>query len=177
MSLVSKLSPNLLSLHGRKITVTAIILLQVTCNLPLRLAPFKPEWTHLSDLKLAHPDFGQPDQIDVLLGVDVFVQVMCQGQQIGVPGSASAFEMDFGWVLAGRASICASSIHITSHRTSVITTGYHDLQRFWEIEELANNISSLAQEERMFVKHFKQNHSHAKSDRFFVPLPKKPHAN
>ena len=51
----------------------------VTCDLPLQQIPFKPEWMHLSDLTLADPDFGQLDQIDLLLGIDVFAQVICHG--------------------------------------------------------------------------------------------------
>ena len=70
---------------------------RVTCDLPL-------QWTRLSDLTLANPDFGQPDRIDVLLGIDIFVDVMCQGRQMGTSGSPSAFETNFGWVLAGETS-------------------------------------------------------------------------
>ena len=116
------------------------------------------------------------DQIDILLGVDVFIQVMHQGRWMGVPGCPSAFETDFGWVLAGGASICASNISITSHHASVVITGDQILQRFWEIEEPPSNISSLSQEERMVVQNFQQNCSCTETGQFPVPLPKKPHA-
>ena len=72
---------------------------RVTCDLPLQSIP---EWTHLSDLTLADPDSGQPDRIDVLLGIDIFVDVMRQGRRMGTSGSPSAFETEFGWVLALR---------------------------------------------------------------------------
>ena len=36
---------------------------------------FKRGWKHLMGLPLANPEFGHPDRIDVLLGVDVFIDV------------------------------------------------------------------------------------------------------
>ena len=59
-----------------EIDVTAIIMPRVTCDLPLQPILFKPEWTHLSDLSLADPNFGQPGRIDILLGVDIFTQIL-----------------------------------------------------------------------------------------------------
>ena len=40
----------------------------------------------------------QPTWIDILLGVDVFVNALLHGRRFGPPGSPIAFEMDFGWV-------------------------------------------------------------------------------
>ena len=76
----------------KKINVTAIIVQCVTCDLPLHLVPF--------DMHLTNPTFGHPGRINILLGVDVFTQVLLQGRQIGPPGSPVAFETVFGWVLA-----------------------------------------------------------------------------
>ena len=98
--------------------VTAVIMPRVTCDLPLQPTPFKPEWTHLSDLTLADPDFGVPGRIDLLLGIDVFTQVIRQGRRTGVPGSPSAFETMFGWVLAGETNICMSNLSVVSYHTS-----------------------------------------------------------
>ena len=85
--------------------MNAVIIPRVTCDLPCQPVPFKTEWSHLADLALADPDFGQPGKIDLLLGVEVFSEVMRQGRRSGMPGSPSAFETDFGWVLAGETSM------------------------------------------------------------------------
>ena len=71
----------------KEIHVNAAIVPRVTCDLPSQKVPFKAEWSHLSDLTLADPDFGRPGKIDLLLGVDVFCQVMRQGRRSGTPGS------------------------------------------------------------------------------------------
>ena len=82
--------------------VTAVIVPRVTCDLPLHPVPFDPTWNHLADIPLAGPEFGRPGRIDILLGVDVFVDTLLDGRRIGPPGSPIALETEFGWVLAGR---------------------------------------------------------------------------
>ena len=133
----------------REIPLNAAIMPRVTCNLPLQQTQFKPEWTHLSDLTLADPDFGQPDQIDLLLGIDVFSQVICHSRWRGPPGSPSAFETKFGWVLAGETTSLVSHTSfqciVTNH--SAIETRDEILQRFWKTEERPGDQSNLSVEE------------------------------
>ena len=118
-------SPLLLSLHcrnlprGSGVNMHAAIVPRVTCDLPTQHIPFKAEWNHLTDLTLADPDFGRPGKIDLLLGVDVFSQVVRQGRRSGVPGSPSAFETEFGCVLAGETNTCVSHLSLTSYHTAV----------------------------------------------------------
>lgn len=79
-----------------KIDLTAIVLPKVTCNLPVNPVPFDHSWTHLSGLSLADPTFGEPRRVDLLLGVDVFVNVLHDGQRTGPAGSPVAIETAFG---------------------------------------------------------------------------------
>ena len=60
---------------------------QVTHELPLRLILFKTEWDHLTDLQLADPEFGSPGWIDLLLGIDAFVNVLLTGRRYRKPGT------------------------------------------------------------------------------------------
>ena len=110
---------------SKKFKVTAVVVPRVTCDLPLHPISFDLKWRHLEGIPLADPDFCLSRRIDILLGVDIFVEVLCQGHRIGAPGSPSAFETEFGWVVA-------SSHSIASHHVSV-ATGDDLLQKFWEI--------------------------------------------
>ena len=157
---------------SRQIHVSAVILPRVTCDLPIQSVPFKSEWTHLSDLTLADPNFSQPDCIDLLLEIDVFVQVVRHGRRFGVPGSPSAFETDFGWVIAGETATNVLHFSIASHHTTV-STGDEILRCFWEVEEQPGDFSKLSTEERAVVEHFEQCHSRSSDGHFIVPLPKK----
>ena len=87
--------------QGRKFNLTAIVVPKVTCDLPITSIPFDLTWNHISDVPLADPTFGQPGHIDILLGVDIFADVLLQGRRTGPPGSPVALETKFGWVLSG----------------------------------------------------------------------------
>ena len=84
---------------GRNIDIIAIVVPRVTCDLPMSPITFQTDWTHLTDLPLADPGFTQPGRIDILLGADIYVDVLRHGRRDGPPGSPTAFEMDLGWVL------------------------------------------------------------------------------
>ena len=64
------------------------------CDLPLHPIPFNLKWRHLEGILLADPDFGLPGKTDILLGVDIFVEFLCQGQWTDTPGSPSTFKTD-----------------------------------------------------------------------------------
>ena len=86
----------------KKFTISAIVVPHVTCDLPLQPVHYESTWTHLSGLPLADPDFGSPGPIDLLLGIDVYSDVLLNGRRSGPPNTPTAFETHFGWVLAGR---------------------------------------------------------------------------
>ena len=159
---------------SKSFTVTAIVVPRVTCDLPIEPVHSESHWTHLSDLPLADPDFGRPGTIDILLGVDIYADVMLQGRRCGPSGTPVAFQTQFGWVLTGRTgSHVSSHLSITSHHVSV-ASGDDLLRKFWEIEENPKGQVNLSPEERSVVEHFNKNHTHTESGRFIVPLPKRP---
>ena len=160
--------------NAKSLSISAIVVPRVTCDLPIQPIHFDSQWTHLKDLKLADPDFGRPGRIDMLLGIDVHTDVLLQGRRSGPPGSPIAFETMFGWVLAGRTnshtSVCLS---IATHHVSVTSTD-DLLRKFWEIEESPKGPSNLSPDERFVVQHFKDTHTRSDEGRFIVPLPKNP---
>ena len=141
---ISPVGPN-----KRKIGVSAVIVPKVTCDLPLTPVPFQLTWKHISDLPLADPGFGQPGRIDILLGIDMFVDVLRHGRRSGPPGSPTALETEFGWVLCGGSGSSSDSFNHASVTSlhSFITSGDDILRRFWEIEEAPPDQSALSMEE------------------------------
>ena len=121
-----------------KIAVTAVVVPEVTCELPHYHIPFDSQWSHLSDLELADPEFGTPGRIDVLLGVDVFTQVLLHGRRVGPVNSPVGIETKFGWIIAGATN--GQDTEIVSHH---ITTMPDDIfKRFWEIEESPHQVDT-----------------------------------
>ena len=144
----------------------------MTCELPTHPVPLNREWKHVKGLQLADPDFGKPRKIDLLLGVETFVDVMHHGRRRGRRGSPNAIETTFGWVLAGNTNIEGSDT-IASHHVSILT-GDELLRQFWEVEEKSVANSTLTPEERTVLNHFDAHHSRDSDGRFMVPLPRRP---
>ena len=119
-----------------------------------------------------------PGRIDLLLGVDVFVDVLLHGRRTGPPGTPVALETEFGWVLSGSTECSTPTDQVNVHATTFHTATTHMsgddiLRRFWEIEESPLSIPALSMEERAIVQHFEANHRRTSEGRFVVPLPKK----
>ena len=136
----------------------------VTCDLPLHPVPFNTKWSHLSGIALADPDFGSPGRIDLLLGL------LMSGRRVGPSDSPTAFETEFGWVLAGNAGPSSPTHHVSHSRLSLLT-GDDILCKFWEIEEKPITDAVLSSEERSVVQFFNSNHSRVDSGSFVVPFP------
>ena len=138
----------------RKIGITAIVVPKVTCDLPTYPVRFDSSWKHLTNLVLADPNFGQPGKIDLLLGADLFADVLRQGRRSGPAGSPVAFETEFGWVLSGRTESISSTGEVAALHTTV---GFKDdiLHKFWEIEEGPTSNAAFSLEERSVLSHLK----------------------
>ena len=153
-----------------KYQVSAVVVSRVTCDLPVNPVTPQLSWNHLSDIPLADPSYGRPGRIDLLLGVDIFFASLLHGRP---PGSPTAFETKFGWVLAGLVESEGPSHQVATHHAS-FTVGDDLLRKFWEIEEGPGSNIEFSPEERAVVSHFKENHRRNESGGFIVPLPRKP---
>ena len=161
-----------LSGKGTPVPVEAVVLPKVTTNLPVLSIPFSRHWKHLTNLRLADPEFGTSGPVDLLLGADVFVHVMRHGRRHGPSGTPSAFQTTFGWVLAGTVRSKCSSPSMTCCVTT--TTNDDLLRRFWEVENVDPQQKALTVEERIVMDHFRANYSRDDTGRFVVSLPRKP---
>lgn len=153
----------------QKISFAAIVVPRVTSDLPLNPVSLRPEWTHLQNITLANADFDTPGRIDLLLGVDVYVDTVLHGRQHGPPNSPVAFNTIFGWVLAGRTQP-KTQHQVLSHHVSV--SDDDTLRRFWELEEMSCS-ESVSDEEQGVVNHFKTSYRQKDDGRFVVPLPRR----
>ena len=87
--------------RGKTMAVQAIVLPQVTTNLPSRSVSFNHKWKHLSNISMADPGFGIPGSVDLLLGADVFSHTVLHDRRFGPLSSPSAYKTCFDWVLVG----------------------------------------------------------------------------
>ncbi|KAE9521350.1 hypothetical protein AGLY_018254 [Aphis glycines] len=114
-----------------KIQVTAWVLPTITTNLPSRHLPdrCKEQFSHLA---LPDPSFDRPAPVELLLGADVFSQIL-DGKRVVVDKSLpTAFGSLFGWILIGpvpdQDRICSNVVSLTVSLENMV-------ERFWRIEE------------------------------------------
>lgn len=111
-------------------------------------------WSHLSNLKLADPEYYRPGSIDIILGADVFGRIIQDGIIKRPPeDSPIAQKTTLGWILSEPTKInetlsdvhgCCSSFHVLREEDL-----YNLLRQFWTLEEFySRKKSSLSLEEQ-----------------------------
>ena len=86
---------------------------------------------------LADPEFNKPKEIDALIGVGLFFQLLSVGQEKILESTALWQKTKLGWVLAGK--INAPNQSSESTRCMLAFNALHkSISKFWEIEEIQN---------------------------------------
>ena len=93
---------------GKTLAVEVVVLPKVTTNLASCPVQLNRRRKHLSNIRLANPNFGNPGSVDLFLVADVFSRAMFHSWRLGPSGSPSAFKTCFSWVFVG-------ATHTSSH--------------------------------------------------------------
>ncbi|XP_013164455.1 PREDICTED: uncharacterized protein LOC106115573 [Papilio xuthus] len=158
------------------IYIKAHVMNKVTSLLPDRkiVVPMLPS---LSCEVLADPSFGTPNKIDILLGAEVYSQILLQGLIRGPPGYPLAQNTKFGWILSGEVKEAGAQLE-TCHNVVVSLHSAHSdeselLRKFWELESDQYDIEKtyLTEEEQLCEKLFAVTTRRDESGRYVVNLP------
>ncbi|XP_015124524.1 uncharacterized protein LOC107046430 [Diachasma alloeum] len=170
------------SIQGRKslssqtssfLRVSAYALGQLTTSLPT-FSPSQLTWDHLEGLKLADPDFLTPAPIDILLGADVYGQLILPQVITNGPNSPSAQLTRLGWIVFGPTEGPDTTQVATSHLTVTNEDLNELLTKFWIQEEIPGTPEvQLNEEEAQCEEHFQRTHSRDASGRYIVRIPLK----
>jgi hypothetical protein len=99
------------SMYDQEIAFSTMAL---TGSLPSTPVPPPSKWKHLTGLKLGDSKLNIPGAVDILLGADVFGNLLQSGRVIRAHGTSTAMETTLGWFLMGQTDD-------TMHSTSVVT--------------------------------------------------------
>lgn len=148
-----------------------LIIPEITGPLPNSSFIFK-SWPHIQNLALADPQFHEAKNIDILLGADIYGQIIRPGIHKGNISEPIAQHTTLGWILFGGTqqkpnSTNSNNYHISLHTCLDID---HRLRSFWEYEEVFQPIL-LNTEEQKCEKHFVTNYRRDENGRFTVQLP------
>ncbi|XP_062535225.1 uncharacterized protein LOC134204419 [Armigeres subalbatus] len=127
------------------------ILKKITRELPARCIDTSA-WNIPSNLALADPQFHKPGPIDLLIGMEMYYDLLLEGfLKLGPENQSCKTPCLDGWPPVGQAPTLA---------------------RFWEIESCWNK-GTFSLEETACEEHFSSNVSRDESGRFVVTLPKR----
>ncbi|CAK1597853.1 unnamed protein product [Parnassius mnemosyne] len=156
------------------VQVNAYVLKSITSLLPVVTAT-RVEWVKLNEDVLADPEYHRPNKIDVLLGAEIFSQILQNGIQRSTSGSLVAQETELGWILSGVVGTEGSSFInsypcITVMHSNVQADDF--LRKFWEIEaEPSGTEKILSKEEEECENIYTNTTRRDKTGRYIVRLP------
>lgn len=113
------------------INVKAHVLKSITTLLPTSEVKVF-EWKELHEIALADPGYHTPNRIDMLLGAEVYGQILQEGVKKGPQGSPIAQCTSLGWILSGALDATEGT---TDVKVMHIVEDNDYLKRFWELED------------------------------------------
>ncbi|XP_029168338.1 uncharacterized protein LOC114938529 [Nylanderia fulva] len=123
-------------------------------------------------VELADPRFNVSSDVDLLIGADLFWQLLCVEQIQATSGYLILQKTRLGWIVGGRARVGASRPETGLHSFHVSISNlklYEQIERFWRIEELGDS-NHYTKDERASLRHMRLVPAHA-VDRESVYLP------
>ncbi|XP_071581848.1 uncharacterized protein [Temnothorax nylanderi] len=156
--------------------VECIVTDRVTDKLP-SFTLNRGEFNLPRNLPLADPRFHESSEIDALIGAELFWDLLCVGQVKSSQAHPTLQKTRLGWILAGGLdNPSKQDLKIQACHATVTNLQLHEeLTRFWQQEDISNNIANYTIEEAICKKHFADNTSQNQSGRYVVKLPVKEH--
>lgn len=135
-------------------------------SLPLKVTDIDISKT----IKLADPSFDKAGGIDMLIGANLFWQILSIGQITFGKDKPILQKTRFGWIVSGPVS--NERVETTICKFTQNCDIQSQLQKFWEMEECQND-KPLTTEELECEAHFKNHMSRTQNGRFVVTIPLK----
>jgi len=154
------------------VRLECIVTDQVTGNLPaFTLA--QNSFDIPRNLELADPRFYKSAEIDILLGAEVFWDLLCVGQVQSSSKHPTLQKTRLGWILAGRISHSSNDAQRVRSFHAIVTNSqlHEQLTHFWQQEGCGDNSTNHTLVEAQCERHFLNTVSRDSNGRFIVTLP------
>lgn len=131
------------------------------------------------NIQLADPQFNVPSQVQMLIRVDLFWQLICIGQIKPSSNSPTIQKTHLGWIIAGNINNkvqakkfnCSMVNNILVTPDPSITNIECELSRFWQLENNFSRMDSLTSTERECEEGFLRTIKRNDEGRFIATLP------
>lgn len=121
-------------------------------------------------IQLADPQYFESQPIDVLIGADLFWDLLEEGK-IRLPNGPYLQNTKVGWIISGPIythSSRSKSLQVQCNFTQTLDT---QLRKFWELEELTGPIHTRSNDEKACEEHFIKTTTRTHDGRFCVQYP------
>lgn len=125
----------------------------------------KPSWQFLKNIQLADPEFNQSRPVDLLLGAEVYSEIILHGIIKEDQSQPIAQQTQLGWILCG---------NVKSYYCNVILNNCDDIKKFWEIEDLTDQPDNQSREDLYCIQQYQSETKRQPDGRYVVRLPMKP---
>ncbi|XP_063837162.1 uncharacterized protein LOC135086306 [Ostrinia nubilalis] len=162
----SRLDPNW------SVTVNAYVLKSITSFLPSRKID-QLDYSEFQGIELADPEYNRPNKIDILLGAEVFSQIIQEGIRKGSNGTLLAQSTSLGWILSGTVKLPNYQNAETLSLHCQLQESDELLKKFWELENSMNltKEQKYTEEERKCEEFYVKTTTRDKEGRYIVKLP------
>lgn len=121
--------------------IRPLVLKTIASDLPSCEFDISP-LSYIGDLQLADPNFNKPAEIDILLGAEIFMEILRPEKLLGPPGKPDLLETAFGYLLLGSiASLpCHNNSACNDNDHAFFSSGDDSIEtlvsKFWELESV-----------------------------------------
>lgn len=155
--------------------VEVFILSKLTSYLP-EVNSCDDNWNHIRNLPLADPDYKSSKEIEILLGADIYNQVIQNGLIKGSINDPVAQCTSLGWILTCCRSGSMMKASRSTHQASICCGNSElnsQLQKFWELESIPvpSSLTLMSKEEADCEQHFVNTYTRDSTGRFVLRLP------
>lgn len=152
------------------IILDCLVVPKIIGDLPVQ-CPDVSNWPFPSGIELADPTFFKKNRIDILIGADVFWDLLRPNRLKLAPDLPTITDTELGWIVGG-------SFHTSEkqHQRTLCTVIENEnlgdlLNRFWEIEGLDDHQQSTTTMNEECLEHFQRTFQRDEQGRFHVSLP------
>lgn len=128
-------------------------------------------WKLPPHVQLADPTYSKAQHIDMLLGAEIFFDLLLPGD-IKVSDNIPVLRnTKLGWIVAGSASVGDSAAHCHVATKTSFSSLDKLVRKFWETEDHDSPVNTMSEEEHDCEAHFQRNTKLNASNQFVVRLP------
>lgn len=152
-------------------TMSCLVLPTISGKLPK--AYINIAHLNLSGFQLADPSFNKPSTVDMLIGADLFWDLIESKQHSLGDNNPVLRSSKLGWLVAGPIFPVypdSNKVHCNFSKNDDLPNLNDDLAKFWQLETVPDK-ATLSEEEKLCEQHFLANTTRCSDGRFCVKLP------